>query len=255
MDCAEICDRFDERLRVEDYADVDASENGLQVGPTDREVEHVAVAVDAAIETIDRARDVDADLLVVHHGLFWGDGLNRVTGESYRRLAPLFEGDLPLYAAHLPLDGHQDLGNAAGVADVLDLSNRAPFGELGGEYVGQRGRMPATTVESLRERLTAELDTDDAPVQTLDFGPAEITDVAVVTGSGTDWIEEAARKGMDALVTGEGKQQAYHRAKELGITVVLAGHYATETFGVGALAGLAEEWDLETTFLDCPTGL
>jgi len=291
MDCIEICERFDDRLGVEAYAGIDASANGLQVGPGDsevernetstqesgatasseverseastqrsgvtenREVEHVAVAVDAAVETIDRAREVGADLLVVHHGLFWGDGITSVTGKSRRRLAPLLEDDLALYAAHLPLDGHQDLGNAAGLADVLDLRNRAPFGDLGGEYVGQRGRLAATTAEELREHLAAELDTGDAPVRTLDFGPEEITDVAIVTGSGTDWIEEAARKGMDALVTGEGKQAAYHRAKECGLTVVLAGHYATETFGVEALGGLAAEWGLETTVIDCPTGL
>ena len=255
MNCAEISDRFDKRLDVEDYADIDASANGLQVGPTDHQVEHVAVAVDAAVETIDRARDVGADLLVVHHGLFWGDGIERVTGESYRRLAPLLEGDLPLYAAHLPLDGHQDLGNAAGMADVLDLGNRAPFGEHGGEYIGQRGRMPATSAEELKERLATELDTGGRSVRSLDFGPEEVTDVAIVTGSGTDWVGEAAEKGADALVTGEGKQAAYHRAKELGLNVVLAGHYATETFGVRALGSLAAEWGLETTFIDCPTSL
>ncbi|WP_181686940.1 Nif3-like dinuclear metal center hexameric protein [Halorhabdus salina] len=254
MNCRELCDRFDDRLRIADYADIDASADGLQVGPEDTEVEHVAVAVDAAVETIERAREVDADLLVVHHGLFWGDGIDRVTGESYRRLAPLLADDLPLYAAHLPLDGHQDLGNAAGLADVLDLSNRAPFGELGEEYIGQRGRMPSMTVDELEERLATELDTGGQPIQTLDFGPEEISEVAIVTGSGTDWIEEAAAKGADALVTGEGKQAAYHRAKELDLTLVLAGHYATETFGVRALAGLAEEWGLETTFIDHPTG-
>ncbi|WP_135663578.1 Nif3-like dinuclear metal center hexameric protein [Halorhabdus rudnickae] len=255
MNCAEISDRFDKRLRIADYADIDASANGLQVGSTDHQVEHVAVAVDAAVETIEAAREVGADLLVVHHGLFWGDGMTSVTGEAYRRLAPLIDDDHALYAAHLPLDGHQDLGNAAGVADVLDLSNRAPFGEVGGEYIGQRGRMPAMTVDELTERLAAELDTGGQQIQTLDFGPEEISDVAIVTGSGTDWIEEAAEKGVDALVTGEGKQAVYHRAKELGVTVVLAGHYATETFGVRALAGLAEDWGLETTFIDHPTGL
>jgi dinuclear metal center YbgI/SA1388 family protein len=255
MHCRELCDRFDDRLDVAAYAGVDASENGLQVGPGEQDVEHVAVAVDAAVETIDRAAEAGADLLVVHHGLLWGEG-GPVTGQRYRRLAGLFEHDLALYAAHLPLDGHQDLGNAAGLADVLDLGNRAPFGELGDEYVGQRGRAREPfDVEGLQDTLASELDTGGSDVDVLPFGPDEIVEVGIVTGSGVDWIEEAARKDVDALVTGEGKGKAYHLAKELGVHVFMAGHYATETVGVRALAGLAEEWGLETTFIDHPTGL
>lgn len=255
MDCQELCSRFDERLDVDAYAGIDASENGLQVGLGEQDIERVAFAVDAAVGTIDEAAKADADLLVVHHGLLWG-GDGRVTDLRYRRLERLLEADMALYAVHLPLDGHQDLGNATGVADVLDLGNRAPFGEIDGEYIGQRGRAREPfAVEELREQLASELDTDGEDVQVLEFGPTEIADIGVVTGSGTDWIDEAATKGVDALVTGEGKQQVYHRAREHGIHVVLAGHYATETFGVRALAGLAEEWGLETTFVEHPTGL
>jgi len=255
MDCQELCSRFDERLDVDAYAGIDASENGLQVGPGEQDVERVAFAVDAAVETIDQAAQEGADLLVVHHGLLWG-GDGRVTDLRYRRLERLFEADMALYAVHLPLDGHQDLGNAAGVADVLDLGNRAPFGEIGGEFIGQRGRAREPfAVAELRERLASELDTGGEDVQVLEFGPEEIGDVAIVTGSGTDWIDEAAAKNVDALVTGEGKQQVYHRAREHGLSVFLAGHYATETLGVRALAGLAEEWGVETTFVEHPTGL
>ncbi|MFB6200933.1 MAG: Nif3-like dinuclear metal center hexameric protein [Halorhabdus sp.] len=255
MDCQELYDRFDERLDVDAYAGIDASENGRQVGPNEKDIERVAFAVDAAVETIDQAAEWDADLLVVHHGLLWG-GDGRVTDLRYRRFERLFETDMALYAVHLPLDGHQELGNAAGVADVLDLGNRAPFGEIDGEYIGQCGRSREPfTVEEARERLAAELDTRDEDVQVLEFGPEEIRDIAIVTGSGTDWIDEAAAKDVDALVTGEGKQQVYHRAKEYGVHVFLAGHYATETFGVRALAGLAEEWGVETTFVEHPTGL
>lgn len=255
MDSQDLCSRFDERLDVDAYAGIDASENGLQVGPADQDVERVAFAVDAAVGTIDQAAKADADLLVVHHGLLWG-GDGRVTDLRYRRLKRLLDADMALYAVHLPLDGHQDLGNAAGVADALDLGNRAPFGEIDGEYIGQRGRARKPfTVEEVRERLASELDTGGEDAQVLEFGPAEIADVAIVTGSGTDWIDEAAAKDVDALVTGEGKQQVYHRAREHGLHVFLAGHYATETVGVRALAGLAEDWGLETTFVDHPTGL
>ena len=255
MHAGDIASRLDEELDTDAYAGVDASPNGLQVGPADREVDHVAVAVDAAVETIERASEAGADLLLTHHGVVWGS-IERVTDTDYRRIAPLVERDLALYVSHLPLDGHQQLGNAAGLADLLDLVNRAPFGRMGGEYVGQRGRLAAaTTLSDLADRLDAALDTGGRSVQTLDFGLETVEDVAIVTGSGADWLDEAVAVDADVLITGEGKQQAYHEAREAGINVVLAGHYATETFGVRALAERLDAWDLETTYIDCPTGL
>ncbi|AFZ74294.1 Nif3-like dinuclear metal center hexameric protein [Natronobacterium gregoryi] len=255
MELMELADRLDETLCIDDYADLDASVNGLQVGPDEASVEHVAFAVDGVCETFDRAIDADADVLVTHHGISWG-GFDRVTGRTYDRIAPLVENGLALYVSHLPLDGHQKLGNAAGVADVLDLENRRPFGELGPEYVGQRGTATDPySPDGLRDRLEDSLETGGEPVQVLDFGPDEIEDVAVLTGSGTDWLDEAVEAGADALVTGEGKQKAYHEAREAGIHVFLAGHYATETFGVRALQELVEEWGLETSYFELPTGL
>lgn len=255
MLCAELCARLDEELRTDAYADLDASPNGLQVGPADRDVEHVAFAVDAAKATADAALEADADLLVTHHGYVFGS-VERVTGRLYERLRPHYDNELPLYVSHLPLDGHQELGNAAGLADLLDLTNRAPFGEMGPEYIGQRG----TAVEpferdELVSLLDAELDTGEQGVQLLDFGPEEIEEIAIVTGSGVDWLDEAVAKDADLLLTGEGKQQVYHEAREAGINVALAGHYATETFGVEALADLVGEWGLETTMVDHPTSL
>jgi len=255
MHTGDIATRLDAELDTEAYADIDASPNGLQVGPAGQPVDHVAVAVDAAVETIDRAGDAGADLLVTHHGIVWGS-IERVTGRNYRRIAPLVDDTLALYVAHLPLDGHQTLGNAAGLAGLLDLDNRAPFGEMGGEYVGQRGRLAEpTTLSELADRLESELDTGGQPVQALDVGPSTVEDVAIVTGSGVDFLDAAVEADADVLITGEGKQQTFHEAREAGINVVLAGHYATETFGVQALRPLLEEWGLETTFIDCPTGL
>ncbi|MEF8783330.1 MAG: Nif3-like dinuclear metal center hexameric protein [Haloarculaceae archaeon] len=255
MRCEELCARLDDELDTAAYADVDASANGLQVGPAATEIDLVAFAVDAAVETIDRAAEAGADLLVTHHGIVWGS-IDRVTGTHYRRVAPLIESDLGLYVSHLPLDGHPNLGNAAGVADLLGLTNRTPFGEIGGVYIGQRGEAADPyTVESVRETLAENLDTGGRDVRVLEFGPSPIREIAVLTGSGTDWLDEAAETGVDALVTGEGKQQVYHEAREAGIHVVLAGHYATETFGVRALADLVGEWGLATTYIDHPTGL
>ncbi|CAI50469.1 GTP cyclohydrolase 1 domain protein [Natronomonas pharaonis DSM 2160] len=254
MQLETLCSRLDDRLNHDDYADVDASANGLQVGDDDRTVERVAVAVDGVEATVDAAAEAGADLLVVHHGFVWG-GLDRVTGREYDRIAACIENDVPLYVSHLPLDGHPELGNAAGLAEFLDCTVTEPFGDYGGVTIGQQAQAETPyTVATLRERL-GDLDTGGQPVQVLDFGPETIEDIAIVTGSGTDWIREAEAAGVDALVTGEGKQKAYHEAREAGISVFLAGHYATETFGVRRIAEPIEEWGLETTFLDHPTGL
>ena len=255
MRLAALADRLDERLRVDAFADVDPSANGLQVGDGDADVERAAFAVDAALATVEAAADAGADVLCVHHGLDW-DGLERVTGPTYDRVAALVDADLGLYAAHLPLDAHPDLGNAAGVAGVLGLEDREPFGTLGAETVGLRGRLTdgPLAVEAVADRLGAGLEPADPPTRTLAFGDGPVETVGVVTGSGADWLEEAADAGLDALVTGEGKQSLYHRAREAGLHVLLGGHYATETFGVRSLQALAGEWGLETTFVDHPTG-
>ena len=259
MQLSEIITKLDDELRTDDFADLDASANGLQVGPEETEIEHVAFAVDAVEQTITEAANENADLLVAHHGIVWG-GLDRLTGRPYDRIAPLVENDLALYVSHLPLDAHPELGNAAGLADLLDLGEREPFAEIGPEQIGVRGTArDAYSVEDLRELLETRLDhgqrSSGQSVQVLPFGPDEIRNIAVVTGSGVDWLDEAEQQGIDALVTGEGKGKTYHEAREAGLHVFLAGHYATETFGVQSLQDLAEEWGLETTFLDVPTGL
>jgi dinuclear metal center YbgI/SA1388 family protein len=258
MKLSEYVDRLDDRLDTAAYADVDASANGLQVGPEDAEVERVAFAVDAAQATIEAAAEADADALVVHHGLSWG-GIERVTGRVHDRIAALVEHDVALYVSHLPLDGHQELGNAAGVADAIGLAEREPFGEMGPVTIGTIGETrDPRSADAIRETLDGfegQPDGEAAPTEVLDFGPEAIERVAVVTGSGVDWLDEAVAAGADALITGEGKQQAYHDAREAGITVFLAGHYATETFGVRALQSLTEDWGVETTYLSHPTGL
>jgi dinuclear metal center YbgI/SA1388 family protein len=258
MNLSEYVDRLDDRLDTAAYADVDASANGLQVGPDDAEVERVAFAVDAARATIETAADAGADVLVVHHGLSWG-GIERVTGRVHDRIAALVENDVALYVSHLPLDGHQELGNAAGVADAVGLRDREPFGEMGPVTIGTIGETAEPrSADAIRETLDGfegQPDGEPSPTRVLDFGPDEIERIAVVTGSGVDWLDEAVAAGADALITGEGKQQVYHDAREAGVTVFLGGHYATETFGVRALRSLTDDWGLETTYVSHPTGL
>lgn len=254
MQLSEFRDRLNDRLDHNDYAGVDASSNGLQIGDESRTIDRAAFAVDGAVSTIREAATKGADVLVVHHGIVWG-GLDRITGIEYERTRACIENDVALYASHLPLDGHDDHGNATGLASFLDCEIVAPFGDYGGQTIGQRARAEnALSVEGLRDRLS-ELDTGGEPIDVLQFGPDRIEEIAVVTGSGTDWIREAAETGVDALVTGEGKQKAYHEAREAGINVFLAGHYATETFGVRHLRSLVDTWDIETTYLDHPTGI
>ncbi|MFC7226567.1 Nif3-like dinuclear metal center hexameric protein [Salinirubellus salinus] len=254
MELATFADRLDELLDVEELDGLDYAVNGLQVGPEDADVSTAAFAVDGVELTFEEAAARDADVLVVHHGISWG-GIDRVTGKEYDRLDALLANDLALYAVHLPLDAHRELGNAARLAEFLELEVVDGFGRDGPATVGVRARADEPhTVDSLTERLEP-LENDG--VQVLEFGPDRIEDVAVLTGAGTDWLDEARELGVDALVTGEGKQPAYHEAREAGIHVFLAGHYATETFGVRALQDVVTGWDegLETTYIEHPTGL
>jgi dinuclear metal center YbgI/SA1388 family protein len=254
MDLSTFTARLDEELDTDAYSDVDASANGLQVGPSEADLEHAAFAVDAAEATVEAAVDAGADVLVTHHGLSWG-GIERVTDRQYRRIAPLITNDLALYVSHLPLDGHQQLGNAAGIADLLGLVDTAPFGSMGPVTVGQQGRFTDShTVDEIAARLESDLE-GIGDVQVFAFGPETVETVGIVTGSGSDWLDEAVDTGVDLLITGEGKQQVYHQARESGINVVLAGHYATETFGVRSLQALAAEWGLSTSYHAHPTGL
>ncbi|WP_418282216.1 Nif3-like dinuclear metal center hexameric protein [Halorubrum sp. DTA98] len=254
MQLSEYVRRLDDRLDTDAYADVDASANGLQVGPAEGTVDRVAFAVDAATETIAAAADAGADVLVTHHGISWG-GIDRVTGREYDRIAALVDAETALYVSHLPLDGHPELGNAAGVGDAIGLVDRRPFGELGPVTIGTVGGLDEpVSPTALREQLD-EFEGSTTDTRVLPFGPERIERVAVVTGSGTDWLDEAVDAGADALVTGEGKGQVYHDAREAGISVFLAGHYATETFGVRALQALTAEWDVDTTYVSRPTGL
>ena len=147
MELAEFVSRLDDRLDTDAYSDVDASANGLQVGPPEATIDHAAFAVDAAEATISAAADVGADALVVHHGLSWG-GIERVTDRQYDRIAALVDANIALYVSHLPLDGHQALGNAAVLADQLGLTDTEPFGTMGPVTVGQQGTAPASLTRS-----------------------------------------------------------------------------------------------------------
>jgi dinuclear metal center YbgI/SA1388 family protein len=245
--------RLSDFLDLAAVAAIDRSRNGLQVARRQAVVRRVAFAVDASLETFRRAAEWSADVVVVHHGLFWADPVV-LTGSTYERVRFLVEKDLALWAAHLPLDLHAEVGNNAGIARQLGLVDVEPFGLYHGVKVGCKGRLPSPLPPA---RIAALLGGGQAdPVTTLAFGTTEVRTVGVVSGDAPLDVGQAVREGLDAFVTGEPAHLVYHYCREERINAVFAGHYRTETHGPKALAAwLARETGLETTWLDVPTGL
>ncbi len=246
----EITSYLDGFLRVSEVRDSPNALNGLQV-TNDGHVERFAVAVDACQATIDAAAEHGADLLIVHHGLFWG-GLEPVTGRHGRRLRTLIRHGIALYSAHLPLDVHPDVGNNAVLARRLGVSGPEPFGEYEGQAIGVVGSLHVAR-DALAALVTAVL---GVTPKVIAVGPDTVRRIGIVTGGGGDLIKQAANAGVDTYVTGEGKHHTYFDAEEFGVNVIYAGHYATETVGVKALADhVADRFHLSWDFLDHPTGL
>lgn len=241
---------LDDYLAIADVPDYDRAYNGLQVEGREL-VRRVGVAVDACLATIEGAIARDADLMIVHHGLFWGQTAP-VIGSYYRRLAALLKHDLALYACHLPLDAHPEVGNNCVLARKLGLEIGGRFGEHEGVPIGVWAQTELPR-EELAARLSQELGNRPRIIAT---GPETVRKVGIVTGGAGTWIEQAARIGCDTYITGEGPHHTYFEAEERGLNLIYAGHYATETVGVRALAHhLEARFGLETFYLDHPTGL
>jgi dinuclear metal center YbgI/SA1388 family protein len=232
--------------RFEDYGP-----NGLQV-PGATQIERIATGVSAHAKLFELAAEEKAQLLIVHHGLFWGSGLETVDGLLKRRLQILFEADISLAAYHLPLDAHPELGNNALLAKALGARALEPFGRHETETIGFLAILPGEgmPIAELIEEVSAL--TDRVPLL-LDSGPAVVKRLAIVSGSGSDYIFEAAQAGADGLLTGEPSERVTASARELGLHLIAAGHHATETFGVRRLGEhLSERFGLEHVFIDVP---
>ena len=250
MELTELVSYLDGYLRVAEVPDAPHAINGLQVANAGT-VSRLAAAVDLCEATVRMAAEQGADLLLVHHGLFWG-GLQPLTGRAHRRVAGLIANNIALYSAHLPLDLHPDVGNNVVLAHQLGVSLRGEFGEEYGERIGRWGEVDVSRVAL--ERLLASL-TGRAP-RLMAFGPERVRRVGIVTGAAGSMIVQAAAAGLDTFVTGEGPHHTFFDAEELKLNVFYAGHYATETVGVKALAEhLHVRFQLPWTFLDHPTGL
>jgi dinuclear metal center YbgI/SA1388 family protein len=242
---------LDSCLKLAEFKDYPNALNGLQVENSGR-VTKIAAAVDACEATLSDAAREGADLLLVHHGLFWG-GLTPLTGAAYRKVRIAMDNNLAVYSAHLPLDAHPDFGNNALLCAALGLKRHLePFMDVQGRPIGL-----AVEEEINREILRSRIEQAvGGRVVLAPGGPVSTRRIGVMTGGAGDAVSRAAEEGVDTFITGEGPHWCYTAAEEAGINLFLAGHYATETFGVKALAEhLAKRFPIDAVFLDHPTGL
>lgn len=236
---------LDQELRTAEVKDYPNAHNGLQLENAG-EVTRVACAVDACEAVIDAACEAGADLLVVHHGMLW-HGVQRIEGAMYRKLRRAMDAGLAIYSSHLPLDQHPRLGNNALLAKALGIRKTAPFLEI-----GVRASVNLT-IAALVDRLEEAL---QSPSHLAAGGPERVRKLAIVTGGAGGEIAKAAAEGIDTFITGEGAHWTFAAAEELGVNLIYAGHYATETFGVKALgAELERKFRLPWAFIDHPSGL
>jgi dinuclear metal center YbgI/SA1388 family protein len=246
----EMLAELDRLLEPERFADY--GPNGLQV-PGRSEVATVATGVSAHAELFELAVAERADLVLVHHGLFWGKGpVGPIDGMLKRRLKLLFDADMSLAAYHLPLDAHPEVGNNAILARELGAESMVPFGEHRGATIGFLASMPGEGLPASELFARVRSVTAREPL-VLDSGPELVRQVAVVSGAGADYLAQAAKAGADALLTGEPAERMMGAAREAGMHFIAAGHYATETFGVRRLGEhLRERFGVRHIFLDVP---
>ena len=245
----ELVRYLDRKLDLAGFAG-DASNNGLQIEGSP-EVDKIVVGVDGCMALFRRAAEAGAQMVIVHHGLSWGSEPRRFTGTVAERLSFLFAHRISLYAAHLPLDAHPELGNNACLARIAGLTDLTPCCSYHGLDIGFAGRFAEpTTLKSLAERFA---------FRGAFFGDPEreLATAAVVSGGGgLDALYDAVDRRADVLVTGEFSHEMYHYATEAGLAILPLGHYASETHGVRAvLADLRREFDVSGGFIDIPTGL
>jgi dinuclear metal center YbgI/SA1388 family protein len=247
---AAIVQHCDRTLRTREIGDYDGAVNGLQVENSGT-VTRIAATVDGSLATVKMAIASKADLLLVHHGLFWSK-THPWIGKKYELLRLLIENNIAVYSSHLPLDAHPKLGNNAQLAAAMGLKNLKPFFESHGQTIGCQSRTKISRAELFKK---LELATGATP-KLIPGGKETCERIGLVTGGAGNDLAQAAREGVDTFITGEGAHWTYALAEELGLNVFYGGHYATETFGVKALAAdLSKKFKLPWKFLDYPTGL
>ena len=247
---AAIVRHCDQLPRTKATGDYDGAANGLQVENRGG-VTRIAAAVDASLATVKLAIAAGADLLIVHHGLFWSPA-HPWTGRKYELLRLLVENNLAVYSSHLPLDAHPKLGNNAQLCAALGLKNLKPFFASHGQAIGFKSQAKIS-----RNELAAKLERATGAKPKIIPGGKKICEkIGIVTGGAGAELRLAAEEGVDTFITGEGPHWTYALAEELGMNVFYGGHYATETFGVKALAAeLSRKFGVPWTFENHPSGL
>jgi dinuclear metal center YbgI/SA1388 family protein len=249
-DVTQLIDHLDRLLEAHAFRDY--CPNGLQV-PSRSEVHTVVTGVSANADLLDRAAAEGADLVLVHHGLFWRGEPLEITPLKHRRLQPLFAHDMALAAYHLPLDAHPEHGNNALIAAGLRGADPQRFAEHGGRPIGVHVALPGDglTIDELTTEVATLLDGRRPLV--VAGGPERIRRLGIVSGAATDDIHEAIDLGLDAFLTGEPSERGFGIARDAGIHYLAAGHHATETFGVRRLGELLErEFGVRHVFIDVP---
>ncbi len=246
MELNDFVEFLNDYLRIDEYQD--SSINGLQVEGI-QNIEKAGFAVDASMESFKRALEIDADILVVHHGIIW-NGLERITGVVRERLKFLLENELSLYACHIPLDAHPEIGNNAMILRMAGIEPEEPFGEYRGKKIGFIGYAD-TEFQEILEKFEERF----GDIGYMKFGRDEIEKVAAVSGRGAGYVEEAMNEGVDLLITGEIEHSAYHPAKESKINIIYLGHYNSETVGLKALMNVVADVGIDVEFIDIPTDL
>lgn len=253
MKVKELVDYFSEILRISDFNNADISLNGLQVGDVEADVKKVAFAVDASMATIDEAVRLGADMLFVHHGMFWGRPI-AITGRHYKRVKTLLDNDIALFACHLPLDANLELGNNAQMAKKLGIEDMEQFSFFRGVHVGVKGSLPRPmSADEIIASLGVRKDE-----RTLVVGDSKrkMKRVGIVSGDGASDMYDALNEGLDALITGEARYTMFNDCmEEPSFTLMCLGHYETEVFGVKAVMEKVSQMGLETCFIDCPISI
>ena len=251
----EIVTYLDEILDIPGWEPVDSSRNGLQVIGRD-EGTLILGATDASQALFEIAKESDAFLVFVHHGLFWAD-IQRVDGVVKTRLAALFQSNTNLYAAHLPLDAHPELGNNAQLLRLLTVENTNPWGTYHERKIGCKGTLPEPELFTAFAQRVQDL-LAVPPLTVMANGPEMCHSIGVISGGATaNFVAEATSAGLDTLLVGEAGHSFFHLSKEYGLNVIGGGHYATETWGVKAvLERLQAQYpEIQAEFIDLPTGL
>ena len=254
MTLTELDEYFNSFLKKENFSN-DISLNGIQIqnsNPDSKQIKKVAFAVDACEESVLKAIDCKADVLFVHHGLFWGKS-ETITGSFYKRISTFIKNDIALIAYHIPLDANKPYGNNWGLASRAGLTKIEPFGFWRGMCLGVKGvlKKPLTT-----EELASKVLEEKPPCKIFNYGKEKIKTVGIISGGAGEDVEQAVRENLDAYITGEVCHELFHYIKENKINVIAGGHYQTETVGVNSvMTKMMREKKLEAEFIDIPTGL